>query len=67
MGQAECKPSAQQCGDAAHICQHDDNNKREVLQPQERQKCNEIIHGKNMQHQPKYDNFLKDQKEKHGL
>ncbi|CAF1507824.1 unnamed protein product [Adineta steineri] len=67
MGSAECKPSAQQRGDAAHIRQYDENLNQHKDNVETRRTCNEIIHGKEMEHEPKYDPFLTEQKDKRGL
>ncbi|CAF1180489.1 unnamed protein product [Adineta steineri] len=64
MGSAECKPSAQQRGDAAHIRQYDENLNQHKDNVETRRTCNEIIHGKEMEHEPKYDPFLTEQKDK---
>jgi FixJ family two-component response regulator len=60
-------PSPQQRGDAAHIRQNDDNKNRTTLTTQERQMCNSVIHGRSMNHEPKYDPKLNDLKKKNGL
>ncbi|CAF1112776.1 unnamed protein product [Adineta steineri] len=67
MRQTECKPNVQQRGETAHIHQHDKNHNMQNVNVQERESCNEIIHDKEIDHESKYDDFLKEQKEQRDL
>uniref|UniRef100_A0AC34FP39 Uncharacterized protein n=1 Tax=Panagrolaimus sp. ES5 TaxID=591445 RepID=A0AC34FP39_9BILA len=60
-------PSPLQRGNAAHIRQNDDNKNRTTLTNQERNFVNSVIHGKSMNHEPKYDPQLNQLKKKNGL
>uniref|UniRef100_A0AC35G5V8 Uncharacterized protein n=1 Tax=Panagrolaimus sp. PS1159 TaxID=55785 RepID=A0AC35G5V8_9BILA len=69
MGGVQAKPNAEQRGHAAHIRQMDDNNRattgQNMLQQQDRQFCNRIIHDPDTNHSPKYDQHLNSLKKQH--
>ncbi len=65
MGGVEGKPDAHQRGHAAQIRQMDDNRGKAMLDSQERNFVNSVIHGKSEQHTPKFDKGLQDLTQKY--